>query len=103
MLPSVFAGSERRPSSVSAFVTGTFVFGWAIGLASVLKLWQLVHAPRWMMWSGVGYVSFMLAPPAVGFLLTWLARHLVARGWGGGPLRAAAAGVCGLLAGLLVL
>jgi hypothetical protein len=103
MLPQVFAGPERRPSSLSAFVTGTFVFGWAIGLASVLKLWQLVNAPRWMMWSGVGYVSFMLVPAGLGFLTAWLSRRLVARGWGGAPLRVAAAGVCGLLVGLLAL
>src|SRR5262249_7538621 len=67
MLVCVFAGAERGPKSFSAFVTGTFVFGWVVGLASVLKLWQLAHAPRWMMWTGVGYITLMLAPAATGF------------------------------------
>jgi hypothetical protein len=82
---------------------GTFLFGWLIGLASVLKLWRLLHAPRWMMMSGVGYVTFMLTPAATGFAVAWLSGRLVSRGWGGAPLRMLAAGVCGLMAGLLVL
>jgi len=84
-------------------VTATFVFGWVAGLVVVLKLWQLAQAPRWMMWSGTGYVSLMLVPAASGFVVARLARRLVARGWGGTPLRMAAVGVLGLLAGLLVL
>ena len=85
------------------FVTGTFAFGWALGFVVVFKLWQLAHAPRWMMFSGVGYVTFMLAPPISGFAVARLAGRLVARGWGGAPLRWLAAGVCGLLAGFLAL
>src|SRR4030095_13239006 len=46
-----------RAGTVSKFVAGTFLFGWLLGLAIVLKLWHLAHAPRWMLVSGVGYVS----------------------------------------------
>jgi len=103
MLPLVFGAAERRGSSFLAFVTGTFLFGWLIGLMTVFKLWQLMHAPRWMMVSGVGYVTFMLTPAVTGFVVAWLSGRLVSRGWGGAPLRMLAAGVCGLMAGLLVL
>jgi hypothetical protein len=99
----VLTGVERRGSPFRAFVTGTFVFGWVSGLAVVLKLWQIVQAPRWLMFSGAGYVSFMLVPATAGVLAAWLSGRLVKRGWGGAPLGMAAAGVCGLLAGLLVL
>jgi hypothetical protein len=84
-------------------VAGTFVFGWALGFLVLLKTWQLVHAPRWMMFSGVGYVLFMLIPAMTGFFTGWLSGRLVARGWGGAPLRMLAAGACGLVAGLFAL
>jgi hypothetical protein len=99
----VFRAAERRGSSFLAFVTGTFLFGWLVGFVAVLKLWHLLHAPRWMMVSGVGYVTFMLFPAVTGFLVAWLCGRLVSRGWGGAPLRMLAVGVCGLMAGLLVL
>jgi hypothetical protein len=103
MLVSVATGAERSPVSFLAFVTGTFLLGWLGGFVAVFKVWHLAHAPRWMMFSGVGYVSFMLVPAITGFFITRLAGQLVARGWGGAPLRLFAAGLCGLLAGLLVL
>jgi len=93
----------RPKVAFSAFVAVTFLFGWALGLASVLKLWHLSHAPRWMVLSGVGYVTLMLPPAIVGFALAWCAGRLAARGWGPAPLGLAAAGVGGLVAGLLVI
>jgi hypothetical protein len=87
----------------SAFVAGTFLFGWALGFASVLKLWNMAHAPRWMVLSGVGYVTLMVPPALTGFALAWCAGRLSARGWGAPSLALAALGVSGLVAGLLVL
>jgi hypothetical protein len=87
----------------SAFVAGTFLFGWLLGLASVLKLWHLAHAPRWMILSGVGYVTLMVPPALTGFGLAWSAGRLSARGWGAASLALAAAGVIGLVAGVLAL
>ena len=79
------------------------MFGWLSGFLAVLKVWQLAHAPRWLMFSGIGYLTFMLVPALTAVAITRLCSRLVARGWGGAPLRLCAAGVCGLLAGLLVL
>lgn len=87
----------------SAFVAGTFLFGWLLGLAVVLKMWHLAHAPRWMIVSGVGYVSLMLPPTITGFALAWCAGRLARRGWGPASLSLAGAGAAGLVAGLLVL
>jgi len=87
----------------SAFVAGTFLFGWLLGLAVVLKLWHLSQAPRWMILSGVGYVTLMLPPTISGFTLAWCAGRLSARGWGPLALGVAGAGVAGLVAGFLVL
>ena len=87
----------------SAFVAGTFLFGWLLGLASVLKLWHLSNAPRWMLFSGVGYVTLMLPPALIGFGLAWCAVRLSARGWGRASLTLAGVGVIGLVAGLLVI
>jgi hypothetical protein len=92
----------RPKAAFSAFVAGTFLFGWLLGFASVLKLWQLSQAPRWMVLSGVGYVTLMLPPAVVGFGLAWCAGRLAARGWSPGSLALAGAGVVGLVAGLLV-
>lgn len=86
-----------------ARVAGTFLFGWLLGLAVVFKLWQLAHAPRWMLMSGVGYVTLMLPPIIAGFALAWCAGRLAARGWGPASLGLGAAGVVGLVAGVLVL
>jgi hypothetical protein len=98
----VLAGAVRS-SPFSAFVAGTFLFGWLLGLAIVLKLWHLAEAPRWMLLSGVGYVTFMLPPAITGFTLAWCAVRLSARGWGSASLGLAAVGVLGLVAGLLVI
>ena len=87
----------------SAFVAGTFLFGWLVGFAIVLKLWLLAEAPRWMILSGVGYVTLMLPPTIVGFALAWTTGRLAARGWGPASLALAGAGVVGLVAGLLVI
>ena len=92
-----------RRSPFCTFIAGTFLFGWLLGLAIVLKLWHLSHAPRWMVVSGVGYVSLMLPPAITGFALAWCAGRLAARGWGRPSLGLAGAGVVGLVAGFLVL
>jgi hypothetical protein len=91
-----------RRSPFSTIVAGTFLSGWLLGLAVVLKLWHLAHAPRWMLVSGVGYVSLMLPPAIAGFALAWCAGRLAARGWGRPSLGLAGAGVVGLVVGLLV-
>ena len=103
MLGVVLIGAERRPSSFVGFVTASFMFGWVVGLVLVLKAWNLAHAPRWMMLSGVGYVTFMLFPAVIGAGIAWLSGRLVARGWGGTSLRLLAVGVCGLVGGLCAL
>jgi hypothetical protein len=106
----VLARAAIRPSTrepwrgwFSTFVAGTFLFGWVLGLVSVLKLWNLSHAPRWMIVSGVGYVTLMVPPALIGFVFAWFAGRLAARGWGRASLALAGAGVTGLVAGLLVL
>jgi hypothetical protein len=99
----VLARTVVRQSPFSAFVAGTFVFGWLLGVAVVLKLWNLAQAPRWMILSGVGYVTLMLPPAITGFGLAWCAGRLSARGWGPGALGLAGIGAAGLVAGLLVL
>ena len=80
-----------------------FGFGWLIGLAVVSKLLRIAHAPPSIMMGGVGYVSFMLGPVVIGFLLARLGASLVARGWGGVPLRFLGLGTAALVAGFLVL
>jgi hypothetical protein len=94
---------EAPKGFFSAFVAGTFLLGWLLGFASVLKLWNLSQAPRWMILSGVGYVTMMLPPTLIGFAIAWCGVRLSARGWGLASLVLAAAGVIGLVAGLLVL
>ncbi len=84
-------------------VTGTFALGWAAGILVVLKSWHLFHAPRWLMVSGAGYVTFMLVPIVCGFGFTWLSSRLVSRGWGSVGLGFFALGVCGLIAGLMAI
>jgi hypothetical protein len=93
----------ERGSSFSAFVAGTFLFGWLLGFAIVCKLWHLAHAPRWMVASGVGYVTLMVPTTIAGVTLAWCAGRLAARGWGSASLGLAGAGAAGLVAGLLVL
>jgi len=102
MLRFVLARAVTRNAPFSAVVAGTFLLGWVLGLAVVLKLWHLAHPPRWMFVSGVGYVTLMLPPALVGFGLAWCAGRLAARGVGPASLGLAAAGVIGLVAGLLV-
>jgi len=92
-----------RSSPFSVVVAGTFLFGWLLGVAIVFKLWHLAHAPRWLVVSGVGYVTLMLPPTITGFGLAWCAGRLAARGWGPASLLLAGAGVAGLVAGLLVI
>ena len=77
----MLARVATRHFPFSAFVAGTFLFGWLLGLAVVLKLWHLSQAPRWMILSGVGYVTLMLPPTISGVTLAWCAGRLAARGW----------------------
>lgn len=103
MLPAVQADSRSSARSDLAYVIGVFTFGWVLGLVVVVKLWHLAHAPRWMMFSGVGYVSLMMAPLLVGFGFARVIGRLAGRGWRGAPLGMIGLGVCGLVAGLLAL
>lgn len=86
-----------------AFVAATFLFGWLSGLLLVLKSWHLLHATRWLMVSGAGYVTLMLIPIMCGFACARIAGHLTRRGWSGMPLRVLALGVCGLVAGVMAI
>jgi hypothetical protein len=99
----VLARAATRNAPFSALVAGTFLSGWLMGIAVVLKVWHLAHAPRWMLMTGVGYVTLMLPPIIIGFALAWCAGRLAARGWGAASLGLGAAGVLGLVAGLLVI
>ena len=102
MLDLVLARTGRV-SPFAAFVAGTFLFGWVAGLAIVLKLWQLAHAPRWMLFSGVGYVTLMVAPPLAGFAFAWTMGRLAGRGFGGAPVGLLGLGLAGLVAGFCAL
>jgi hypothetical protein len=84
-------------------MAGMFLFGWLVGLATILKLWQVADAPRWMMFTGTGYVSLMLAPAIVGFAFAKGMGWLAARGFGGIPLGMLGLGVVGLVAGFCAL
>jgi hypothetical protein len=90
-------------SSHLALVVGTFFVGWLLGVAVVGKLWQLGHAPRWLVFSGMGSVSFLMAPIISGALFSRAIGRLAARGWRGAPLGLIGLGTCGLVAGLLAL
>ncbi len=109
MLPRVEAEARSSSSPASAsggylpFVIGAFAFGWGLGFLVVFKLWHLSHAPRWMLFSGMGYVSLMMAPAFVGFVFARGVGRLASRGWRGAPLGLVGLGVCGLVAGLLAL
>lgn len=95
--------AERKASPFLLFVATIFLFGWLVGLAIVLKVWDLAGAPRWMLFSGVGYVSLMLGPTMIAFAFARALGPLIARGWGGGALGLLCAGIVGLVAGLLAL
>jgi hypothetical protein len=103
LAPAAIRQITTPKGAFSAFVAGTFLFGWVLGLAIVLQLWHLSNAPRWMILSGVGYVTMMLPPTLIGFAIAWCGVRLSARGWGLASLALAGAGVIGLVAGLLVL
>ena len=89
--------------SYRVLVVGTFFFGWLLGVAVVFKLWHLAHAPRWLMLSGMGSVSFLMAPIISGALFSGGIGRLASRGWRGAPLGLIGLGACGLVAGLLAL
>jgi hypothetical protein len=96
-------GSTIRKESDLALVIGTFVLGWLLGVAIVFKLWQLAQAPHWLVWSGMGMVSFLMAPCFGGVLFSRGMGRLAARGWRGAPLGLAGLGACGLIVGLLAI
>jgi hypothetical protein len=98
-----FAALSFVASSFAAFVGVTFLFGWVAGLLLVLKAWHLVNVTGLVVFSGAGYVTLMLVPVLCGFSCTRVAGRLVSRGWGGGPLRFLALGVCGLVAGMMAI
>jgi len=99
------SATDARPrlAGYVALAIATFVLGWGLGVAVVFKLWQLAHAPRWMVTSGMGTVSFLMAPCLVGVLFARTMGRLAARGWRGAPLGLIGLGACGLVAGLLAL
>lgn len=103
MLSAVLDPMRRRFSPFAAFVAGTFVLGWALGLALILKLWFLAATPRWMIFSGVGYVSLILGPALLGFAFARAMGRLAGRGFGGAPLGLLGLGVVGLVAGVWAL
>ena len=96
-------GRAAHIESDLALVIGSFVLGWLLGVGIVFKLWQLAHAPRWLVFSGMGTVSFLMAPCLVGVLFSRAIGRLAARGWRGAPLGLIGLGACGLVAGLLAL
>jgi hypothetical protein len=98
----VVAQEAEKSSPFGSFVAGAFAFGWLLGLVAVLRIWDLVHAPRWMLFGGVGYVTLMLAPALVGFAFVRGMGQLASRGWGTASLGLLAAGLGGLVAGLYV-
>jgi hypothetical protein len=103
MLRPVLDPTRRRFSPFAAFVAATFILGWASGLAFVLKLWHLASAPRWMIFSGVGYVSLILGPALIGFVLARFLGRLAGRGFGGLPLGLLGLGFVGLVLGFCAL
>jgi hypothetical protein len=102
MLAVVVAEQTEKSSPFISFVAGAFAFGWLLGLLAVLRIWDLAHAPRSMLFGGVGYVSLMLAPALVGFGFVRTVGRLAARGWGTASLTLLAVGLAGLVAGLYV-
>jgi hypothetical protein len=96
-------GRAARGESDLALLIGAFVFGWLLGAVIVFKLWQLAHAPRWLVFSGMGIVSFLMAPCFGGVLFSRSIGRLAARGWRGAPLGLIGLGAGGLVVGLLAL
>src|ERR1700751_1755572 len=102
--PLVGADVNRSSSwNFLSVVTASFGLGWLLGLAGVLKAWNLSHAPRWSVFGGAGHAAFMLIPVVSGIVGTRLAGRLFSRGWGGLSVRFLALGVCLLLVGVLVI
>jgi hypothetical protein len=100
----VAAGINRSGAwNFLSVVTASFALGWLLGLAMVLKAWNLSHVPRWSVFGGAGHAAFMLIPVVSGILVTRTAGRLFSRGWGGLSVRFLVLGVCLLLAGILVL
>jgi hypothetical protein len=99
----VIARDGCRVSPFGAYVTGTFLFGWLAGLAIVFKMFLLASVPRWMIFSGVGYVSLMLVPPLAGFAFARVMGRLLGRGYGGAPLGLLGLGLVGLVVGFCAL
>ena len=71
---------------------------WLLGVAVVFKLWQLAHAPRWLVLSGMGSVSFLMALIISGALFSRAIFQLASRGWRGSPSTSSAlSAACGQL------
>ena len=93
--------SARWMMPLWVVVTAVFVVGWLLGIAAVAKSWQLSHAARGLIFSGAGYVTFMLLPLAFGFLFTRLTSRLIGGGWGTGPTKLVLLGAAVLVLGFL--
>jgi hypothetical protein len=99
----VAVGVNRSSSwKFLSVVTASFALGWFIGLAVVLKAWNLSHPPRWSVFGGAGHAAFMLIPVVSGILVTRVTGRLYSRGWGGLSVRFLVLGMCLVLAGVLV-
>ena len=84
-------------------MVATFFFGWLLGVGVVFKLWQLAQAPHWLVLSGMGSVSFLMAPIISGAIFSRAIGRLASRGWRGAPLGLIGLGACALVAGLLAI
>ena len=92
---------DRSSVTFVGAVTASFVLGWLLGLAVVLKLWNAGRMPHAKLFGGAGYAAFMLLPVLSGILVTRASARLYGRGWGGAPLRFLGLGLGALLAGVL--
>jgi hypothetical protein len=101
--PAIRSSAQAHANAHLAGVIATFVLGWLLGVAVVFKIWQLAHAPRWLVLSGMGMVSFLMAPLLGGAFFSRAIGRLAARGWRGAPLGLVELGICGLVVGLLAL
>lgn len=63
-------------------VASFFLFGWVLGLVTLLAIPHACHVPRWVLVSGWGYVLAMLGPVGVGTVVTLSIVALERRAWG---------------------
>lgn len=93
--PSNEEATERRRWLLSrqGRVAAYFLFGWVLGLVTLLAIPHVFHLPRWVLVSGWGYIVTMLGPVGFGTVVTLGIVALERRAWG-------AVGVAFVLLGL---